>query len=447
MIGFHEVRFPEDVSWGSQGGPVFKTQVFTSHRGHEKRNIDWSQPMMEFNVAYGIKQDSHILSVMNFFNARQGRLFGFRYKNWADYRASGEVARGDGDNRRLPLYKKYSTPSGEFMCRRLWKIVRGSVRGVVVGGTPSVEGAGFHIDYDSGEIILNSNLADGDVVTVENLEFDEPVRFDEDSLDNVIDAYNNNSLSKLSLVGIRDTFTSGTGFSPNLREQGGKDPLFQCTYALLNFDTPDTATVFRDHSFLLHEVSATGASITTSAYRHGAGALELADGGMLEMWGGVDMFDTNAFTIEVFATCPQDGATLQPIVGRWQDLGMQRSWLLRYNTASGNLEFAASSNGNTSRVILSHPWHGDVNHFDYLSVDRTMGGLFILRINGEVKQVARDTGGFHSSLEPVTVGGVPTPAAGEGSFYGLIDSMRITRMIARHPKTETIPIPSIFPVS
>ena len=107
-IGFHEnVRFPEDISWGTRGGPMFKTRVFTAHRGKEQRNAEWREPMMGFNVAYGVKTDVQMQRLIAFFQARRGRAYGFRYKNWMDYRVdAGLVAVGDGFNRRLALYKE-----------------------------------------------------------------------------------------------------------------------------------------------------------------------------------------------------------------------------------------------------------------------------------------------------------------------------------------------------
>ncbi len=41
-MSFTEIRFPENISYGSTGGPEFSTDVVTTHNGCEQRNINWS---------------------------------------------------------------------------------------------------------------------------------------------------------------------------------------------------------------------------------------------------------------------------------------------------------------------------------------------------------------------------------------------------------------------
>lgn len=449
MIGFHEIRFPEDVSWGSKGGPVFKTQVFTSLRGYEKRNVDWSQPMMKFNAAYGIRTDVQIMNVLNFFNARQGQLFGFRYKNWCNYRIrNAPFATGDGFNKRLPIYKFYTISPEARHYKRLRKIVRGSVRGVTVSGNPLVEGVDFNIDYDSGEIALNYAPGYGVGVFCENLEFDEPVRFDDDSVKNVIDAFNNNNLSDLSLIGVRGTFSRGSVFSPDFSEQGDTDPYFGRTFLLLNFDTPSTPTTFTDQSVIGNAINVNGsATIDGETYRHGSGSLRLGPNGFLSIGGDPFVFGDNRFTVEFFAQRPEDGEAIQPIVGRWQDAGFNRSWMVRYNFATDRIELVLSEDGDNARVVISHPWESTSGFFDYISIDRAPGNWYILRVNGEVKQTVKDVGPIFGGTALLTVGSVVSPGTGVGSFQGRIDSIRVTNGVSRNPSLSKIEVPSIYPVS
>ena len=53
---FHNVRFPEDVSYGTNGGPGFKTTVIDLASGHEQRNIDWSLARATYDAQYCVKQ-------------------------------------------------------------------------------------------------------------------------------------------------------------------------------------------------------------------------------------------------------------------------------------------------------------------------------------------------------------------------------------------------------
>lgn len=448
MIGFHEVRFPEDVSWGSRGGPVYKTQVFTSHRGYEKRNVDWSQPMMQFNAAYGIKTDAHIMNVLNFFNARQGRLFGFRYKNWCNYRIKEDViATGDGYSKRLPLWKFYGF-AGNRHYKRLRKIVRGSVQGVQVGFEPVVEGVDFRIDYDGGEIVFNDPVGYGIPVRALNLEFDEPVRFEEDSVENVIEQYNNNALSNLDLVSIRGDFSAGSAFSPDRTEPGEADILYGRTLLLLNFDGAEGATETVDHSVIQNPVTFNGsAQLTQAAFRHGNASLQPGLNGHVSTLGSPYSPRGLPFTVEAFAQRPHDGALVQPLVALWEEPTLQRSWALRYSLATRRIEFIASSDGTAERTIISHPWESSIGHFDHISVDRLASGWYVLRINGVVKQTARDTIPIFSSTAPLTVGGFSAPQANEGSFQSLIDSVRLTMGHVRYDGFSNVEIPLPYGVT
>ncbi|QJA43167.1 hypothetical protein [Phaeobacter phage MD18] len=448
MIGFHEVRFPEDVSWGSRGGPVYKTQVFTSHRGYEKRNVDWSQPMMQFNAAYGIKTDAHIMDVLNFFNARQGRLFGFRYKNWCNYRIKeGVIATGDGYSKRLPLWKFYGF-AGSRHYKRLRKIVRGSVSGVQVGVEPVVEGVDFRIDYDAGEIVFNDPVGYGIPVRAINLEFDEPVRFEEDSVENVIEQYNNNALNNLAMVSVRGSFSAGSAFSPDRSETGKPDDLYGRTMLLLNFDGSEGATETIDHSVIQNPVTFHGgARITTDGFRHGNSSLRLGGNGHVTTLGSPYQPKGLPFTVEMFAQRPTDGALIQPLVSLWEEPTGQRSWSLRYSVETQRIEFIASNNGVNERTIISHPWESVQGHFDHVSVDRLVSGWYVLRINGIVKQTARDTQPLHASTAPLAVGGYTAPQPHEGSFQGLIDSVRITLGHVRYDGFANAEIPLPYGVS
>jgi uncharacterized protein (TIGR02217 family) len=55
MSDFHEVLFPVDISYGSEGGPKWKTSVFQADSGFEARVSDWKSTRAEYDVSQGIK--------------------------------------------------------------------------------------------------------------------------------------------------------------------------------------------------------------------------------------------------------------------------------------------------------------------------------------------------------------------------------------------------------
>jgi uncharacterized protein (TIGR02217 family) len=448
MIGFHNVRFPEEVSWGSSGGPVYKTQIFETFRGFEKRNIDWCQPQMRFNVAFGVKKDTQMMELLNFFNARQGRAYGFRYKNWGNYRIqSAPIATGDGFSTRLPMWKFYGFASARSY-KRLRKIVPGSVSDVGLLGPGSlVEGVDFSIDYEAGEIALNEAPGYGTPV-YGNLEFDEPVRFDIDNIQTIIDQYNNNSLGNLPLIGVKSGFTGGSIFAP-IQDATGSDDFYDNTRLILNFDDIATPTTTFDQSELGLPVTIAGTGlINSTSFRHGQGSFSTGATGYAEVTGIPMGVSGLPFTLEVFAQQSQAGAASQPLLSKWEASGTNRCYTIRYIRATRQLQFAVSLDGGSSEtIILNFPWTTAVpNKFDYITVDRLPSGWFVLRINGKPMQTVRNTGTIHDANVPFNVGSLASPLAGEGPYQGLIDSVRVTIGRNRNPAFDIVDIPTPYPV-
>lgn len=448
MIGFHNTRFPEDVSWGSSGGPHFKTQIFESFRGFEKRNIDWAQPIMKFNVAYGVKTDVQTLSVLNFFNARQGRAYGFRYKNWGNYRTqSGVIATGDGLSTRLPIFKFYGF-QGARMYKRLRKIVTGSVVNVGVGAIGGmVEGVDYNIDYDTGEIALNFAPGYGIPVYAETLEFDEPVRFEDDSMQAIIDGFNNQSLTDLGLIGVKSGFSSGSVFAPN-EEADGNDTFFDSVRAVLNFDDITNTSTTIDQSELSIPVVMNGdAVLSTTSFKHGMGGLNPGSTGYLSMTG--DPFNVRGlpFTIEAFLQQPLTGAAVQPILGKWNEIAGNKCWTLRFVQATRQLQFVVTEDGSTENIVLNFPWTtAQEGVFDYITIDRLPSGWYVLRVNGQVQQSAKFSSLVFDANVQMHVANYATITGGQGTYQGLMDSVRITIGRNRNANFDTIEIPAPYPV-
>lgn len=450
-IEFDEVRFPEDVSYGSSGGPTFKTQVFESYRGYEKRNIDWKSPIMEFNVAYGIKTTEQMHAVIDFFTARQGRLRGFRYKNWANYQVVNDnIAIGDGVNNRLPLIRTYGVAATQTY-KRLYKIVQGTVTGVRIGASVLVEGVDYNIDYNSGEIIFKSNVAVGEGIPVKcsNLEFDEPVRFDVDSIQIVIDAFNSNTLSRLPLVGIRDTFDIGTTPAPDATVfslYSADDPFYGSTRLSLLFDdTVDPTTTVDSSRYSVPVTLAAPAIVNTDNAAGGAGSLLCGLTGYAEVPGDrFDFSDPNIpFDIELYTTRPTTvGESIQPMIGKWDDDTNNRGWLMRYERAQSRLRFLVSVDGIAETSVFSYPWvEFDDDVWQHVNISRISTGTLALRIDGRVVQTSTSPGAIFNPAVPVRIGGSPLYDVGFGAYQGGIDSLRITYARSRYPGLGDIEVP------
>jgi uncharacterized protein (TIGR02217 family) len=89
-------RFPEDISYGSVGGPEFKTDVIVIRSGDEFRNQNWADARAVYDVSHGLQSQQELDELIEFFRAVRGRLHGFRFKDWSDYGVTLAMSDGDG---------------------------------------------------------------------------------------------------------------------------------------------------------------------------------------------------------------------------------------------------------------------------------------------------------------------------------------------------------------
>ena len=135
-MAFHEIQFPVNVSQGARGGPRRKTQIVALANGDEERNASWLNSRREYDVAYGVRNADALAAVVAFFEARNGMLYGFRFKDWSDYKSCLPLAAIAGTDQPLgttdgvtavwPLVKTYVSGVGLY-ARNITKPVAGTV--------------------------------------------------------------------------------------------------------------------------------------------------------------------------------------------------------------------------------------------------------------------------------------------------------------------------------
>ena len=207
-MAFHEVRFPDNISRGARGGPERRTQVVELASGDEERNASWADSRRRYDVAYGIRRADDLAAVVAFFEARNGRLHGFRYKDWADYKSclpsqaitatDQQIGTGTGSLQTFQLAKRY-TSSAQTWVRTIAKPVAGTVR-VALGMVEQM--SGWTVDTTTGVVTLTTAPAGGVIVRA-GFEFDVPVRFDSDTLDVILDFERLGSITAIPLLEIR----------------------------------------------------------------------------------------------------------------------------------------------------------------------------------------------------------------------------------------------------
>lgn len=196
---FHEVRFPDDIAYGATGGPAYSTSVVATASGYEQRNMNWSAARGSWDVSSGLKKPSQLDLLIAFFRARKGKAYGFRFKDWTDYKATGQLlGAGDGANKVFQLVKIYASGAGSET-RTITKPVLGTVKPYLAG---VLQSSGWSINTATGVLTFSTAPAQGVAVTVD-FEFDVPVRFDTDSMEATIENFNINEWPSIPIVEIR----------------------------------------------------------------------------------------------------------------------------------------------------------------------------------------------------------------------------------------------------
>jgi uncharacterized protein (TIGR02217 family) len=207
-MAFHEIRFPTAIAMGSAGGPVRKTEIVTLGSGFEERNAVWANSRRRYDVGYGVKSLDDMHAVIAFFEARMGRLHGFRFKDFSDFKSCApnstptptdqSIGTGNGTATQFALAKTYTSGSSSWT-RAIPKPVSGSVR-VAVGGAEQM--SGWSVDTATGVVTFISPPAMGAAVTA-GFEFDVPVRFDTDSLSINLENVRAGDIPAIPIVEIR----------------------------------------------------------------------------------------------------------------------------------------------------------------------------------------------------------------------------------------------------
>lgn len=212
--GFHEVQFPAGISQGATGGPRFSTSIMTLSSGYEHRNINWSQRRGEWDVSTGLRTQTQIEQLIDFFHARNGRAYGFRFKDWSDYQAPRYHATPgdlfalpllfttDGHTTTFQLTKIYSD-SGNTYTRVIKKPVAGTLQ--LYANGLSIPSNQWTVDTTTGIVTITQATvyqSSGWVITG-SFQFDTPARFDTDDMKVTITTTDNYSWGPVPIVEIR----------------------------------------------------------------------------------------------------------------------------------------------------------------------------------------------------------------------------------------------------
>ncbi len=209
-MGFHNIRFPASLSFGSVGGPERRTEIVTLANGFEERNTPWAHSRRRYDAGVSLRSLDDVEALIAFYEARQGQLFGFRWKDWSDFKSclpsktpsalDQIIGLGDGDRLVFSLAKTYRSGEQSYT-RPIVKPVLGTVL-VALDGDAKVETLEFSVDTTTGAITFPTPPDPGVRITA-GFEFDVPVRFDTDRIQTSVASFKAGEVPNVPVLELR----------------------------------------------------------------------------------------------------------------------------------------------------------------------------------------------------------------------------------------------------
>lgn len=191
MSAFHEVSLPLPFALGASGGPERRVDIVTLGSGREARNTPWAHGRRRYDIGGAVRTLDELQELITFFEARRGKLHGFRFRDPFDFKscapsaapsaADQVIGEGDGEATAFQLTKAYGAYE-----RPIAKPVAVSVLLSVAGNELASDA--FAVDATTGVVTLDAAPGEGSEVRA-GFAFDTPVRFDIDRLDLSLDGF------------------------------------------------------------------------------------------------------------------------------------------------------------------------------------------------------------------------------------------------------------------
>jgi uncharacterized protein (TIGR02217 family) len=208
MQEFDDITFPLEIGREAMVSTTFSTNVVTSLSGYERRNSDWADACMHYDVSPGVRSESELSIVLSFFRARRGAAIGFRFTDPFDNSSSAlngtphmlDQSIGIGNNLQtiFPLRKHYG--SGPDKQTRI--ITRPQANSVTVA-VDAVAATGWALNA-GGNIIFEIAPSNGAIITA-GYRFDVPVRFAQDSVEMNRATFGAVDMPSVSLIEIKES--------------------------------------------------------------------------------------------------------------------------------------------------------------------------------------------------------------------------------------------------
>jgi uncharacterized protein (TIGR02217 family) len=205
---FDDVTFPTQIGREAEVSAEFSTNIVSLMSGNERRNSDWADARMTYDVAPGVRSEAELAVLLSFFRARRGAAIGFRFADPFDDSSNGAngvpamtdqlIGTGDGVRTAFPLIKLYGT--GASAQKRV--ITRPRAATVIVAVNGAAVTSGWSLN-SQGQILFQTAPVAGASITA-GFRFDVPVRFANDRIDAARATFGATDMASVMLIEIKE---------------------------------------------------------------------------------------------------------------------------------------------------------------------------------------------------------------------------------------------------
>jgi uncharacterized protein (TIGR02217 family) len=159
VSAFHEVLLPLPFALGASGGPERRVDVVALGSGGEVRNTPWAHGRRRYDIGGAVRTLDELHELIAFFEARRGKLHGFRFRDPFDFKSCAPSASpspldqviglGDDEAVAFQLIRAYGAGQTAY-ARPIRKPVAGTVRVAIDGD--ELDPGDFDLDPATGMV-------------------------------------------------------------------------------------------------------------------------------------------------------------------------------------------------------------------------------------------------------------------------------------------------------
>jgi len=212
-MSFHDALFPTDYEFQAVGGPGFNTIIIENESGVEQRIQRFNSAIRKYRIRYKGKNINDVYALQEFFLARSGSEFSWKFKDWSDYTSAAngrdahafddvQIGVGDGTEKDFQLVKKY-TNSLTTRTRNITKPVLNQVK---IGLAGVEQGSGWTVNTTTGKVTFSTAPSSLQAVTA-GFEFYVHARFGKNTdgiLEVSLDQHNRFSIPTIEIEEVKE---------------------------------------------------------------------------------------------------------------------------------------------------------------------------------------------------------------------------------------------------